>query len=145
MGNGIYNDSIYHWQNVQNLHFFRKYDRNLHFFFKNRVEIYICILFENRTEILSMVDGLTIRLQNMAFPLDAFWYFWFELNHIFQQPCSFSGLMFVGNPSWDMPLTTLTTTCLETGPKWGSQRCSGTSSNNSSSRQRHLETGGGTR
>ena len=29
-------------------------------FFKNRFEIYTCILFENRTEILSMVDGLTI-------------------------------------------------------------------------------------
>ena len=29
-------------------------------FFENRFEIYTCILFENRTEILSMVDGLTI-------------------------------------------------------------------------------------
>ena len=29
-------------------------------FFENRFEIYNCILFENITEILSMVDGLTI-------------------------------------------------------------------------------------
>ena len=38
-------------------------------FFKNRFKIYTCILFKNRTEIsniLSMVDGLSIRPQKIA-------------------------------------------------------------------------------
>ena len=42
-------------------------------FFENRFEICTCILFENRTEILSMVDGLTITSKNCAYNFD--WWF----------------------------------------------------------------------
>ena len=35
-------------------------------FFENRFEIYTCILFENRTEILSMIDGLTISTKQLT-------------------------------------------------------------------------------
>ena len=46
------------------MHFFEN-GTEIYTFSENRFEIYIYILFENRTEIsniLSMVDGLTIRL-----------------------------------------------------------------------------------
>ena len=44
------NDFICRRQNVQNLHFFQKYDRNTHFFRKQVRNLCSYMLFENRTE-----------------------------------------------------------------------------------------------
>ena len=49
------------FENTTEIYTFFKNRTEIYTFFENRFEIYTCILFENRTEILSMVDGLTIR------------------------------------------------------------------------------------
>ena len=49
------------FENTTEIYTFFENRTEIYTFFENRFEIYTCILFENRTEILSMVDGLTIR------------------------------------------------------------------------------------
>ena len=54
------------FENTTEIYTFFENRTEIYTFFENRFEIYTCILFENRTEIsniLSMVDGLTITLQ----------------------------------------------------------------------------------
>ena len=50
------------FENTTKICIFFENRTKIYTFFENRFEIYTCILFENRTEILSMVDGLTINV-----------------------------------------------------------------------------------